>query len=65
MINTGCKFFGQKIMIESTGITKVDAALKTLFYDDYRHTAPLEMRREDSKIALAFSRGEFKKEHLF
>lgn len=58
MINTGLKIFGQKIMIESTGIPEVDKALKTVFHDDYRKTAPLDMFREDVQIVLAWSRSE-------
>jgi hypothetical protein len=65
MIKTGIKFFGQNISIESTGIDKVDKALKSLFYDDYRKTAELLISREDAQIALAWSRGELKPETLF
>lgn len=53
-IDTGIKFFSQKILIESTGDDEVDAAIKTLFHDDYRKTAPLSINRPDSRIVLAW-----------
>lgn len=61
MINTGIKFFGQKILIESTGIEDVDAAMKQLFYDDYKNTASLDMIRKDVQLVLAWSRNELKR----
>lgn len=39
----------------------VDKALKSIFHDNYHKTAPLEMRRADVQLALAFSRGEYNK----
>jgi len=60
MIYTGIKFFGQKIMVESTGDKNIDAAIKSVFVDDYQKTAPLQMDREDVQIALAWSRDEQK-----
>jgi len=58
LIDTGIKYFGQKIFIESTGNNMVDEALKTVFHDDFYRTAPLEMRRIDAQIVLRWSRGE-------
>ena len=55
------KFFGLKVYIESSGIKEVDEALKTLFHDSNRRTAPLYMYREDVQLVLAWSRGEVEK----
>ena len=52
MIDTNIKFFGQRVYLESTGDKKVDMALKRVFHDDYRRTAPLDMERADVKIIL-------------
>ena len=54
--NTGIKFFSQRILIESTGNLEVDKAMKSVFYDDYNKTAPLDMSREDVQIVLRWSR---------
>lgn len=51
-IKTGIKFFGQSILIESSGDGDVDEALKTLFVDGYNKTAPLYIKRPDSQIVL-------------
>ena len=51
-IKTGENFFGLKIILESSGEAKVDAAIKTLFHDQYRRTSPLGIDREDSQIVL-------------
>jgi hypothetical protein len=55
---TGIKFFGQKILIESTGKEDVDVAMKQLFHDDYKNTASLDLIREDVQLVLAWSRDE-------
>lgn len=66
MIKTGQKFFGLKIMLDSTGIDEVDAALKTMFKDQYRRTAPLSVLRPDCQVVLAWVRGDIsKKDTLF
>lgn len=66
MIKTGQKFFGLKITLESTGIDEIDAALKTMFKDQYRHTAPLLISRSDCQVVLAWTRGDItKKDVLF
>lgn len=39
---------------EAGGDDEVDAAIKTLFHDDYRKTAPLSINRPDSQIVLAW-----------
>ena len=54
-IDTGLKFFNRKIFIESSGDKDVDKALKSTFKDDYFKTAPLEMRRTDVQLILAWS----------
>ena len=56
MIDTNIKFFGQRVYLESTGDKKVDMALKRVFHDDYRRTAPLDMERADVKIILEWSK---------
>lgn len=58
---TGLSFCGQKILLESAGDKKIDAALKSTFKDDYRRTAPLRMAREDVQIVLAHSRRKMEK----
>lgn len=50
MIDTGLRYFGQKILLESSGRDDVDKALKSTFKDDYQRTAPLRMEREDCQI---------------
>jgi len=52
MIDTGLKYLGQKILLESSGRKDIDKALKSTFRDDYRRTAPLEIAREDVQILL-------------
>ena len=58
MINTGLKFFGQKIMLQSTGHDDVDAALAQLYRDDSVPSAPLAIQRADVQLVLAWNRGE-------
>ena len=53
-VYTGLKFFGQKIYVESTGDAEVDTAMKTVFKDDYRRTAPLRMQRRDVSLVLGW-----------
>ena len=66
MIKTGQKFFGLKVMLDSTGVDEVDKAIKTLFHDQYNRTAPLLMSRPDSQIVMAWVNGEItKKDVLF
>ena len=65
VIKTKEKLLGQRIFIESTGNDKVDEALVTIFHDDYRSTAPLEMSRPDVKLAMAWQKGEVKSDKLF
>ena len=55
------KFFGLNVYIDSSGIKEVDEALKTLFHDGNRRTAPLYMYREDVQLVLAWTRGEVEK----
>lgn len=59
---TGEKFLNLKIYIDSTGDTEVDEAIKTVFHDYIRRTSPLEMRRPDVKIAMAWLYDNTKKE---
>ena len=56
LLYTKLKFFGQKIYLQATKDKIVNDALKTLFYDSYTRTKPLEMRREDVQIVLAYTR---------
>jgi len=59
MIDTGHKWFGQKILLESTGDQETDEALVSLFTDEWDGSGPLEISRPDSQIALAWrNRGE-------
>jgi hypothetical protein len=58
LIDTGIKFFTQRIFIESTGDEETDVALKSVFYDDYNKTSPLELRREDVQKCLAWRNRE-------
>lgn len=55
-IDTGIRFFGQKIYLESSGKPVVDAALKSTFKDDYCKTAPLEIRRIDAQVILKWQK---------
>lgn len=56
----GFRWMGQRLYLESTGMEKVDDAMKTTFCDDWRRTAPLTVTRADCKLVLAWSRGEIK-----
>ena len=51
-IYIGSKFFNKKIFIESFDDKELDAALKSVFYDHYRRTAPLRMARADVQLLL-------------
>lgn len=51
-IYTGLKFFNKKIFIESFDNKELDAALKSVFHDHYRRTAPLRMARADVQLLL-------------
>jgi len=53
-INTGIKFCGLKIMIESSGDPEIDAAIKTMFKDQYLKTAPLRMERRDVSLVIGW-----------
>jgi len=53
-IYTSIHFCCQKIFIESTGDKDTDKAIKSIFKDHYRKTAPLRMARNDVQIALAW-----------
>jgi hypothetical protein len=55
-IYTGIKFFGLKVWLDSTGELEMDEAAKSVFRDDYRKTAPLEISRPDVKLILEWSR---------
>lgn len=58
LINSGIKFFTQRVYIESTGDKDTDAAMKSVFKDDYDNTGPLELRREDVQVCLAWRNRE-------
>lgn len=54
LIYTGLRFFGLRIYVKSTGDAEVDAAIKTVFKDDYMKTAPLRMERRDVSLVLGW-----------
>lgn len=56
-IDTGIKFFGLRIYLDSTGLPEIDNAAKSVFKDDYLKTAPLTIsEREDVRLLLEWSR---------
>lgn len=57
MIDTGIKFFGLKIYLDSTNEPEVDKAAKSVFKDHYLRTAPLTIAtRPDCQIMLEWGR---------
>ena len=55
-IDTGIKFFGLRILLDSTGEPEVDKAAKSVFKDDYMKTAPLTIAmRPDVQLLLSWS----------
>jgi len=60
-IKTGMKFCGLNILIDSTGIAEVDKAIKTMYYDSSRRTAPLGIIRKDVQLVMAWLRGKVEK----
>lgn len=57
-IDTGIKFFGLRIWLDSTSELETDKAAKLVFKDHYRKTAPLLMSRADVKLILEWSKGK-------
>jgi len=57
MINTGIKFFGKKILLESSGDEVVDGALKRTFVKDYTKSGPIRIDNEDAQICLRHRKG--------
>lgn len=60
-INTGLKYCRQRILLTSTGDDTVDAALKSMFIDDWNKTAPLSMSRSDVACVCAWMKTEDEK----
>lgn len=54
-INTGIKFFGQKILIESTGDRRTDRAFKETFCEMYGLSGPPPTRMTDVKRLMSYS----------
>lgn len=52
-IDTGHKWFGRKILLESTGDSQIDKDLVALFTDEWDGSGPLEMSRPDVRRVLA------------
>lgn len=61
IIDTKIRFFGQKILLESSGSTEIDKALKSTFKDDYLKIAPLQISRDDCQVLLKWIKGKVKK----
>ena len=60
-IDTGIRFFGLKIWLDSTGEPEVDKAAKSVFKDHYLRTAPLTIAtRPDCQIMLKWGKSPTK-----
>ncbi len=62
MINTGIKFFGLKVLLESSGNPEVDEAAKSTFKDSY-WLASADASRVDVRKMLEWSQKSKEKNH--
>ena len=61
-INTGIKFFGLKVLLESSGIPEIDKAAQSVFKDSY-WLASADASRVDVRKMLKWSQKTKEKNH--
>lgn len=55
MIDTGIKFCGRRVLIESSGNAQIDKDIRQIFRDDFFKSCPLSMSRGDIQRVLAYN----------
>jgi hypothetical protein len=51
-IYTGIRWFGHKVLLESSGDQVFDGALKKVFVKDFNKSGPLEISNSDVQLCL-------------